>query len=464
MLRVRFPVSVTALAANAEKVLGADRVAASSGSAAAPAFTFNDELSAGTFRSSAGVVGTALAEEEVSTLSGTTRSYFKHSGDTVSFEVVFKKSRGTEAIPDAVGINDVIGKWSVQGYDGSAYLSGGYLKFEVGLALGGHYMPCRFVAGVTSSGSASPTEAMRINNYGTFGFATADVELTWGTVSAVQLGAQCGFYWYAPYNLLGIFDNEYSQGTGKWYYKTTGYCGDLNWDTGTMYYGNVPYGTIDVEYDGWTIRFVVDNAGRASFGPAAGVNSAYSLTAKGGSSYGAGIVLSGASGYDLLVVEDSHASFASDLSRLQASRTSNAAWTFGQWYSNDGSDLEFQFSSDGNGTCDGAWTGGGADYAEMLPWSDGNPGKENRVGRTVVLSGKFVRPAKRDDDPDLVIGAISARPSFIGNAPIDKERANRSEWGVVGCKGQIRIRKGEPTNPEWVLLESGKSADLYWVR
>ncbi len=70
-------------------------------------------------------------------------------------------------------------------------------------------------------------------------------------------------------------------------------------------------------------------------------------------------------------------------------------------------DNEFKFSGDGNGTCDGAWTGGGADYAEYFEWLDGNPDNEDRVGITVTLDSGKIRKA---EEGDTLLGVISANP------------------------------------------------------
>jgi hypothetical protein len=76
-------------------------------------------------------------------------------------------------------------------------------------------------------------------------------------------------------------------------------------------------------------------------------------------------------------------------------------------------DLEFKLAAGGNGTCDGSWTGSGADYAEMFEWEDGNPLDEDRRGITVTLVGGKVKPAQTGD---VVIGVVSSKPNVIGNA------------------------------------------------
>jgi hypothetical protein len=112
----------------------------------------------------------------------------------------------------------------------------------------------------------------------------------------------------------------------------------------------------------------------------------------------------------------------------------NNTRSFLTFESNGGLDLEFRFSETGNGTCDGAWTGGGADYAEFFEWWDGNPTNEDRVGKSVVLvsgldwetpvsSGEMgdheeTRIRLADSlpgvNPARIIGAVSATPLVGG--------------------------------------------------
>lgn len=112
-----------------------------------------------------------------------------------------------------------------------------------------------------------------------------------------------------------------------------------------------------------------------------------------------------------------HASYAGAAQTVNVVRAASSAYQFYQAYSGNFGDLEFKLSGNGNGTCDGAWTGGGADYAEYFEWADGNPGHEDRRGLSVVLDGDKIRPALPDEDP---IGVISANPSVVGDGDIDR--------------------------------------------
>lgn len=128
-------------------------------------------------------------------------------------------------------------------------------------------------------------------------------------------------------------------------------------------------------------------------------------------------------------IDNSHASFSNANLLLTADRAANSAYNYLRAYSGNIGDLEFQLSGDGNGTCDGSWTGGGADYAEYFEWFDGNQGAEDRRGVSVVLDGDKIRPAQPGEEP---IGVISANPSVVGDGDIDRWKGKylRDDFGA----------------------------------
>ena len=67
-----------------------------------------------------------------------------------------------------------------------------------------------------------------------------------------------------------------------------------------------------------------------------------------------------------LRVWSTNASLTGNVLQSDATRAANSGYNLCRMRSGDGADVEFQFSGDGNGTCDGSWTGGGADYAEYF--------------------------------------------------------------------------------------------------
>lgn len=112
-------------------------------------------------------------------------------------------------------------------------------------------------------------------------------------------------------------------------------------------------------------------------------------------------------------VEASDAGYSAAALEVVTERSANAAFDFARFSSNGGLDAAFVFAGDGNGSCDGSWSGGGADYAEYFEWADGNPEGEDRRGLSVVLDGDKIRPAEEGESP---IGVISGMPSIIGDA------------------------------------------------
>jgi hypothetical protein len=207
-------------------------------------------------------------------------------------------------------------------------------------------------------------------------------------------------------------------------------------------------------------------------------------------------------------ITNDNASFSNQLNRWRTARTANSAYNFLQCQSDyDGTpDVEFVLSGDGNGTCDGSWTGGGADYAEFFEWLDGNPLGEDRRGFSVVLDGDKIRPALPSEEP---LGVISANPSVVGDGDIGRwkgkylrddfgayiwedcevageegetviqqrrklnpafdpeleylPRADRPEWDTVGLMGKLRLRKGQPVGARWVKMRDVSATVEEWL-
>ncbi|KPD10791.1 DUF2793 domain-containing protein [Phaeobacter sp. 11ANDIMAR09] len=160
----------------------------------------------------------------------------------------------------------------------------------------------------------------------------------------------------------------------------------------------------------------------------------------------------------------------------------------------DGSGAAFRLGADGNGACDGAWSGGGADYAEWFEWRDGNPEAEDRRGLAVVLDGACIRPANRGEDP---VGVISAAPALIGDDDLGgwkgrwqrddfgallldeagqrqerpaydpsrpyQPRSRRPEWALVGMLGKLRLRRGQPSGGRWRRLRGISDQIEEWL-
>ncbi len=157
-------------------------------------------------------------------------------------------------------------------------------------------------------------------------------------------------------------------------------------------------------------------------------------------------------------------------------------------------DTEFYIRGDGQAYIDGAWNGGGADYAEYFEWSDGNTEAEDRRGISVVLDGDKIREAVDGEEP---IGVISGNPSVVGDNDVDRwknkylrddygsyvldedgnrqlnpdydssleyvQREDRPEWDTVGLMGKLRIRKGQITGSRWFKMVDVSSSVEEWL-
>lgn len=150
-----------------------------------------------------------------------------------------------------------------------------------------------------------------------------------------------------------------------------------------------------------------------------------------GSGYGPSVPLDvrDTANADLIYGINTHSTYASGIITTQSARAANSAYSFFRGISNSGGDVEFMLRGDGNGLCDGAWTGGGADYAEYFEWEDGNLNGEDRRGIAVTLAGDKIKPA---EPGDTIIGVISGNPSVVGDAAWNKWSGKylRDEYGT----------------------------------
>lgn len=90
----------------------------------------------------------------------------------------------------------------------------------------------------------------------------------------------------------------------------------------------------------------------------------------------------------------------------------------------------FKVLFNGKTYADGAYSGSGADYAEMFEWNDGNINNEDRVGLFVSLDCDKIKIAKSTDSN--IIGIISGNPSIIGDNPMRwNNKYLTDEWGRI---------------------------------
>jgi hypothetical protein len=100
--------------------------------------------------------------------------------------------------------------------------------------------------------------------------------------------------------------------------------------------------------------------------------------------------------------------------------------------------LRFKVHGDGDVTADGSFTGGGADFAEMMA-VDGDPA-DYEPGDVLVISSAKDRAVELSSKPYAtnVVGIYSAKPGFVGTVH-DPHETNPDEIpvaisGIVLCK------------------------------
>ena len=121
-----------------------------------------------------------------------------------------------------------------------------------------------------------------------------------------------------------------------------------------------------------------------------------------------------------VVIGATHASYPANVVSIITQRANSSAFRYLQGLSSNTGDTDFSVRGDGEVFADGSFNSGGADYAEMFEWKDGNTSSEDRVGKTVVLDGNQVRLSTSDDAQATIIGVVSARPVVLGDAQSDK--------------------------------------------
>ena len=152
----------------------------------------------------------------------------------------------------------------------------------------------------------------------------------------------------------------------------------------------------------------------------------------------------------VFTVDATVSSYASDVQRILCDRSATSSYDFLVLTSGNLGDDEFRFSGEGNGSCDGSFGGGGADYAEYFEWKDGNASNEDRVGISVKLDGNMIVASSDSDNASDIIGVISANPAVTGDGAWNKwnQKYLRDDFG--------RYIKEEYTVTEWQENVEGK--------
>jgi hypothetical protein len=233
----------------------------------------------------------------------------------------------------------------------------------------------------------------------------------------------------SPYGVLGASDS--TSGTGVYGVATTGsgttygVRGEISSTLGTAVYGlanAVSGGTTGVE------GLSASTSGRGVVGNA---------TATTGTTYGVIGYSASAGGYAGYF---RNTSSGPALWALTDSGTGNIIEARSSF-----SDMEFRVARDGNVYADGAFTGGGADYAELLP---GAPGLEPGDVLVIDAEGRLAR--SNEPYQASVAGVYSTRPGFLaggGDEGIDLSgQVPLAVMGVVPVKASAEngpIRPGD---------------------
>ena len=146
-------------------------------------------------------------------------------------------------------------------------------------------------------------------------------------------------------------------------------------------------------------------------------------------------------------VDNTNASIAQDMIRIDATRSSSGSFNFLRMMSGNSADTEFIMTGEGNMYADGTFNANGADYAEFFETNDGN---SIDVGKTVVLDGNKVRASTSSDDAATVIGVV--RPKVDGiNSMIIGNTAWNSWTNKYMHDDYGRFIMEDYTVTEWVV-------------
>jgi len=196
-------------------------------------------------------------------------------------------------------------------------------------------------------------------------------------------------------------------------------------------------------------------------------------------------------------ISNTNTSHTKELLRLDSTRSGSSSFDLATFTTGNLGDDQFRFRGDGNGYCDGSFSGGGADYAEYFEWTDGNSSDEDRRGMTVVLDGNKVKLSTSSDSADDIIGVVSASPVVVGDGAymawngkylrdeygaydLDENgerklnpsyddtktyvtREDRKEWDTIGMVGKLRIRKGQKTGTRWIKMRDTSAFTEEWL-
>ncbi len=248
------------------------------GSAAAPSLAFTGDSNTGVWSPGADTVAASTGGTErmridssgiVSVGSPPTPAGRLHvAGDTSATiisqraggggAVLLRGSNGTLAAPTANVSSDLLGLFSVQGYDGTAHIAAAQIAALVDGTPGTNDMPTRLTFSTTADGASSVTERMRIDSAGNVGIGTSS--------PGFRLAVQSGDIGITQSSANAALWLTSSGGSGRQWIVISGTNGGLS------FYDNT----------GASERFRIDNAGLITgTGTSLGAWTAYTPTLGG---------------------------------------------------------------------------------------------------------------------------------------------------------------------------------------
>ena len=237
-----------------------------------------------------------------------------------------------------------------------------------------------------------------------------------------------------------IVQNAHYDSDNSWEYQATDEASRIGMSSGNITFDNAASGTAGSDIT-WSERMRIDSNGHIAIGR---------------SSYSSRLIAAETSDSEVLLdLGGTHASYASTVLVLDTTRTGNSGFNMALFRSNDGNDDEFKFRGDGNGYCDGSWSGSGADYQEFFESSDGSA---LEVGKSVVMDGDKVRVYNASSDStDNIIGVVRPKADNKNSAVIGNTAWNHwtdkyltDDWGVYLREGvtvwewdEVRYAEGD---------------------
>jgi hypothetical protein len=183
----------------------------------------------------------------------------------------------------------------------------------------------------------------------------------------------------------------------------------------------------------------INSSGMVGMGTASpGSHQLYVTSSNTGSGGSTGYFVNTANTGIALSIENS-SEYSSDNVLLITSRGSSGNLArFDSFHGPSGSwDIEFTFTNNGDGLCDGSWQGSGADYAEYFPKA--NAKEEMQPGDVIAMSSDtdYAVEKANASKKQLVIGVYSSNPVVVGNSSAEGGPDNSI---IVGLMGVVSTR------------------------